>query len=30
MICVLVGIVFAAVEIVRSFKIVLIEVNAEE
>lgn len=30
MVCVLVGIVFAALEIIRSFKIVLIEVNAEE
>lgn len=30
MVCVLVGIVFAAIEIARSFRIVLIEVNAEE
>jgi hypothetical protein len=30
MVCVLVGIVFAALEIARSFRIVLIEVNAEE
>ena len=30
MLCVLVGIVFAGLEVHRSFKIVLIEVNAEE
>ncbi len=30
MVCVLIGIVFAAIEIARSFRIVLIEVNAEE